>query len=303
MIVVYGTVCLDRLRQVPHLPGPGGYVEIQSERLALGGEAANTCAALRQWGARCALAGNSLGAGPEAALVWERLAETGLDDALIPERDHPAPFCDIYVTPDGERTMFGQGFAEMDLRHGLELIPWEKTAWLALDDNHGPAAREAMKQGAAKGVKVYALDFCRPNEPLTPDMMWQSSTVWSGTRNDPRRSKAWLSEFVSRYGCSAILTDGPRGFYFASPRHDPELLPSFPCPNPVDSTGAGDAFRAGMLYGLQQGWALGACLSFASASGALSCTRLGGAANAPTLAEIQSHISAHPEIAAKHSGF
>jgi sugar/nucleoside kinase (ribokinase family) len=300
MVVVYGTVCLDRLREVPRLPDQGGYVEIAAERQALGGEAANTCAALRSWGAKCRLVGNSLGSGHEAQLIEEALGECGLDDSLFPVRDHPSPYCDIYVTPDGERTMFGRGFVEMEERHGLDVIPWGDASWLALDDNHLKAARTALTEAVSRGIKVYALDFCRPNEPLTPEVFWQSSTVWSGSRNETSRSRAWLDEWVARHGCRCVLTDGHKGFFYGEPGRPTKLLPAFPCPKLVDSTGAGDAFRAGMLYGLELAWPLARCLSFASACGALSCTRLGGAANAPTVSDIESLISRHPEVAEVH---
>lgn len=49
MVVVFGTVCLDRILRVARLPGHGGYVEIDDEVLMLGGEAANTALALQTW--------------------------------------------------------------------------------------------------------------------------------------------------------------------------------------------------------------------------------------------------------------
>ncbi|MCG9896091.1 MAG: carbohydrate kinase family protein [Fimbriimonadaceae bacterium] len=300
MVVVYGTVCLDRLRRVPRLPETGGYVEIQEELIALGGEAANTGAALVAWGARVRLVGNSLGEGPEADLIRRALDDAGLTDRALPDRCHPSPFCDIYVTPGSERTMFGRGFAEMEERHGLDLLGFEGCTWLAVDDNHGAAARRALTMGREAGVGLYALDFCRPNEPLGPDVVWQSSTDWSLTRGDDRRSRDWLAAWVERNGCLSILTDGVRGFWLAAPGRAPRLLPSFPCPAPLDSTGAGDAFRAGMLFGLQRGLDLADCLSFASAAGSMACTRLGGAAQAPTKDSILRLMNSDPQTREAH---
>lgn len=296
MIVVYGTVCLDRLRQVPHLPGLGSYVEIESDRAALGGEAANTAAALKSWGDSVILAGNSLGKGEIADLTRCLLGECRLEDALIPEGDHDGPYCDIFVTPGGERTMFGWGFAAMEQRHGLDLLPLQKGAWLTMDDNHGEAAREAMRKGREAGMRLYSLDFVREGDPLGPDVIWQGSTAWIGTGGKPAETEAWMRDWQAKNGCLMIMTEGEQGVWLLLPGGRLVRLPAFKAPSLVDATGAGDAFRAGMLHGLDLGWSLGRCLAFASATGALACGRLGGAANAPTLEAIEGLMAANLEI-------
>lgn len=296
MIVVYGTVCLDRLRQVPGLPGLGSYVEIESERAALGGEAANTAAALQSWGDEVTLVGNSLGKGAIADETRELLAGCGLVNSLIPERDHDGPYCDIFVTPDGERTMFGWGFAPMEQRHGLDFLPLKQGAWLTMDDNHGEAAREAMRRGRAAGMKLYSLDFVRDGDPLGPDVIWQGSTAWIGTGGRPEETEAWMRDWQAKHGCLMILTEGEQGVWLLLTGGRLVRLPAFSAPALVDATGAGDAFRAGMLHGLEAGWSLGRCLAFASATGALACGRLGGAANAPTLEAIECLLASNPEL-------
>jgi len=53
----------------------------------------------------------------------------------------------------------------------------------------------------------------------------------------------------------------------------------------VDTTGAGDVFRGGFIYGYLQGWPLGDTLRFANAAAAVSCTRLGAMASVPSIEE------------------
>lgn len=300
MIVVYGTICLDRLRVVPSLPQQGSYVEIESERSALGGEAANTAAALASWGDEVTLVGNSLGVGAAAEETRVYLAECGLEGALIPQADHDGPYCDIYVTPDGERTMFGWGFDPMHERHGLSLLPTPRGAWLTADANHGSAAREAISRGRQAGMRLYTLDFVESQEPVGPDVIWQGSTAWIRTVGKPEKTKAWMKDFHDRHGCLMIMTEGEHGVWLMHKDGRLDRLPAFPAPAMVDATGAGDAFRAGMLHGLDAGWALGECLAFASATGALACGRLGGAANAPSLAAIEGLVAANPWIAGQY---
>ncbi len=52
-----------------------------------------------------------------------------------------------------------------------------------------------------------------------------------------------------------------------------------------DTTGSGDIFRAGFIYGWLEGWAIDRVLRFANAAAALSCTRFGAMDGIPDLAE------------------
>ena len=49
----------------------------------------------------------------------------------------------------------------------------------------------------------------------------------------------------------------------------------------IDTTGAGDVFRAGFIHGRLSGWPLERTLRFANAAAAVSCTRLGALAGVP----------------------
>ncbi len=55
----------------------------------------------------------------------------------------------------------------------------------------------------------------------------------------------------------------------------------------VDTTGAGDSFDAGFVYGFLQGLPLAECLEIAVACGSLSTRGAGGTAAQPTLAEVR----------------
>ena len=59
----------------------------------------------------------------------------------------------------------------------------------------------------------------------------------------------------------------------------------------VDTTGAGDVFRAGFIYGLLQQWSLERTLRFANATAALKCTKLGGRPGIPTVAAAEALIA------------
>jgi sulfofructose kinase len=59
----------------------------------------------------------------------------------------------------------------------------------------------------------------------------------------------------------------------------------------VDTTGAGDIFHAGFIYGLLQNWEVVEILRFANAVASLKCQDLGGRKGIPTLEETQKFLN------------
>jgi sugar/nucleoside kinase (ribokinase family) len=58
----------------------------------------------------------------------------------------------------------------------------------------------------------------------------------------------------------------------------------------ADTTGAGDSFDAGFLFGHLQGWRPEQSLKLACACGSLSTRRLGGTAGQPTVDEALARL-------------
>jgi len=64
----------------------------------------------------------------------------------------------------------------------------------------------------------------------------------------------------------------------------------------VDTTGAGDAFHTGYLYGLLHDLDLKKRLEFGSAVAALKCTRMGARTGIPTLSQVQRFLKKGPQV-------
>ena len=101
----------------------------------------------------------------------------------------------------------------------------------------------------------------------------------------------------SRYGCrltaatlgheGVLAWDGSRFHYAAAFRVQP-----------LDTTGAGDIFHAGFIYGLLQGWPLPRQLDFACAAAALNCTAPGARGGIQSVENIEQLIATGPRHAA-----
>ncbi len=295
MVFVYGTLCFDRFHVVPFLPPKGGYAEISESLELVGGEAVNTALSLQSWGIEVRIGGNPLG----SQILKDLMTGAGIDCQYLPVTNCQVPICDIYVTPDGQRTMFGIGFQQMEGLSEPEQLPLESGHWFTVDANHGKMAIRAAQLAKNAGCYVYLEDFVGLEPP--PFEFWQSSTDWTGQQGGILANMKWLDNWISKHGGFCILSDGADGFVAGGTLQNGEAknvrhYPPFPCPKTVDSTGAGDSFRAGMLFGLTQGWELPQCLQFASSAASLNCRKLGATTSIGSISEINALIHAHPEV-------
>ena len=88
--------------------------------------------------------------------------------------------------------------------------------------------------------------------------------------HEPQAAAAWLRE---RGVGTIALKLGAQGCYVVGDGFE-GFVPA-PAVEAVDSTGAGDAFAAGFLYGSLAGWPLERAAAFANAAGALATTAVG----------------------------
>ncbi len=103
--------------------------------------------------------------------------------------------------------------------------------------------------------------------------------------------KESLREIKARYGCAVVgMTLGVNGSLVLC---EDEFIETngFEVPNGCkDTTGAGDAFRVGFLYGLLRSETIEIAAQMANAVAALKCRALGARTTLPTETELLSFI-------------
>jgi sulfofructose kinase len=118
--------------------------------------------------------------------------------------------------------------------------------------------------------------------PIVPESF---ANAWMP--NDPPEA---VVEALYELGAKiAVVTLGARGGIVCS-EDGVQAYPTIPL-DVVDTTGAGDAFHGGFMYGLLQEWDVPRIAQFAAAVGALNCRFLGGRTGLPTRQEVDDFIA------------
>lgn len=93
-------------------------------------------------------------------------------------------------------------------------------------------------------------------------------------------------DLLAQYAKTVVVKCGSKG---AIGKRGNELLeaPTFSHLKPIDTTGAGDSFNAGFIYGFLNGFDFKECMTYGNACGSISVTRVGGASACATLDEVE----------------
>ena len=248
--------------------------------------ALSACAA---FGLRAAYLG-AIGTDDNGRRIRQELASRGLDLSHVVTRDGANQFAVITVD---ERT--GERIVLWDRDERLLLQPDEVPAELIasarlvhVDDVDERAALRAATLAREAGIPTTS-DFDRVTEH-TPELVAAVSMpifaehVLSAITGERDYERA-LHQLRRTHAGMLCITLGPRGSMMLV-GDDLVIEPGFAVAA-VDTTGAGDVFRAGFITAFLIGAGPREILRFANAAAALSCTRAGALGGIPSLTEIE----------------
>ena len=296
-VLCYGTISMENVAHLPFLPTPRRDAPAQSDYDELGGEAANVAAFLATWGLRVLLVGNFIGTDRKGDFILDELKRyPAIDTRYLCRRpDVVTPFSRILVTPDGDRSRIAYWY---DQTPKVELTAEMMCqARLLSVDAYGQEERDrAAEVARALGKAVISADAIWPQYPLAGlsdvDVI---SKVWLQT-NFPLVFDYDHSLDLQAQGAGVVIvTDGARPVLVVRGDSSAFGVEPYEIANVVDTSGAGDAFKAGIIYGwLQSDWPLELKVQFACGAAGLNCSRDRTKDPPPGLAEIFALIRAHP---------
>lgn len=295
-VVGVGQNSVDNLLVLPRWPEPAGALSklrIRTSEVRCGGQTATAMAACARLGLSAKYIG-PVGSDANGTLVRRELAAAGVDisDVLV---------CDV---PNGTAVVL------IDETSGERVVLWNRDERLRLADGH---VRPAMLAGArlvhvddgdtaaavsvartAREMGIVVTSDIDKSLPLTEELIGivsypiMAGHVPSALTGEDDIETA-LEKLGRRLQKTLVVTLGAGG---AMALEGGRLIrqPAFEV-RAVDTTGAGDVFRAGFIYSILRGAGMEETLRFSCAAAAASCTRIGAIAGAPDLPEVEALLA------------
>jgi sugar/nucleoside kinase (ribokinase family) len=295
-LVGVGLNATDTLIPLAEFPARGSKVEYTNASLLCGGQTASAVVACQTWGLQTRYVGK-LGDDDAARLHRREFARTGVDARLIEVPAAASPQSLILVDGGGERTVLCRRDERLLLRPE-ELHPeWIVNARaLHVDGYETAAAAQAARWAHEAGVPVIAdLDEIYPGvEDLIRNVDYLIVSRDFPARITGERDLAQALRIIRKtYDCK--LTAATLGQDGVIAWDGAQLLHRSAYRVPVvDTTGAGDIFHAGFIYGLLQGWNLERQLDFACAAAALNCTCAGARGGIRGVEDVERLMASTP---------
>ena len=288
-VVGVGLNATDTLISLASFPERGSKVEYRDRAVMPGGQVASTVVACQTWGLSTRYVGK-FGDDSAAELHKQAFSRVGTEMQLVTVPGTPSLHNVILVDNGGDRTVLCQRDERMVLRPEELRREWIVNARvLHVDGRDTAAATQAASWAREAGVPVTAdLDDPYPGIDeliANVDYLLVNTDFPSRLTGDNNLERS-LRLMQTRYGCrmtaatlgehGVLAWDGMRMVHRAAFR-----VPV------VDTTGAGDIFRAGFIYGLLQEWPLERQLDFSCAAAAMNCMAAGARGGIKTVQAVE----------------
>ncbi len=291
-VVGFGVNAQDHLIRVPQFPEYASKVELSAYTQSPGGEVASTLVGLQRLGLATAYAGR-FGSDEAGEAGIRSLIEEGVDIAFaetIPNARTQIAFI-LIDDRSGERTVIWQRDERLQYRDAEPPLEAASRGCVLHMTPHDTEACIKMARHAKTACAIVSLDIDRAFrgvERLLPLVdICIASAEFPALFLGMSDQKTALYDLKARFGCPVLgITFGDQGSVFLCGDRLIET-PAFAVPGGcVDTTGAGDAFRTGFLYGLMTSRTVEETATIANAVAALTCRGAGAREGLPDTGEL-----------------
>jgi sulfofructose kinase len=296
-VVGMGLNSVDFLSAVPEFPTLNSKMQILRFSKQGGGQVATALVALSRWGVKTKYIGK-VGEDDLGQFSLNSIRQEGVDVSSVTiEPNATNQFAMIIVDgPTGERTiLWNRDDRLMYRRRELHKDEVCSGKVLHLDGHDIQAALQCARWAKEERIPII-LDLDKV-APLTSELIKEIDFVITSSRfpilytgiSNQKNALLELQKHTTGFLCATLGHEGAVALVNGEFLH----VKGFEI-NTVDTTGAGDVFHGGFIYGLLQNWEVEKILQFANAVAALKCRDMGGRKAIATLEEIQKFLSISP---------
>lgn len=292
-VYAYGVIASSELHllNMP-FPSPDAYAEIAESHAMTGGEALNSAIVLSRLGVSVQLDGNWIGATPAGERLLATIRRYGIDVQRLWVEPGFAGVREIVFSDDQSRTIFGNYVDLLSTTRKWNIPQKADMAKARIVCVDPPFQAESALVGAYAvelGVPFVSID-CPYDQPLSSAA---AAVIISGEFRNREYPHVALAELFAAYQQRAqglvVFTVGDDAVLYG--RRESPIRQFKPYPvKVIDSAGAGDSFRAGVIYGMLQQWEDDQTIQYAAALAGLVCASFPGVLNSPTHAEVMKFI-------------
>lgn len=277
-------------------PPSGGYAEVEAVHRSFGGEAAGSAAVLARLGVSTKLDGNWLGDDDASSHAIALLTDAGVDCRRIRRRADTRSVREVVISGAGERTVLGT------YRQLAVTAAWGDPSYddiaasrvVCLDPFFAEASLQAARWCRAAGTPYVTIDVPPDSEIGHGADVLVVSEEYATRELGDRDPRSLLAAYTDRCGGLVVLTHGADAI--VSGRSGEPPLVSAPFAVDVrDTTGAGDSFRAGVIFAMLRGDDDPTLVRVASAVAGMVCERSPGTVDSPTAGELRRFLDERGE--------
>ncbi len=287
----YGVISSSKLYLLKdQFPSRSGYAEIIKKYKNIGGEAANTSIVLSRLGLTVKLDGNWINPDDDAYFLKNTFNKHHIDISRILFRKCQGPK-EVLLVDSHSRTILGT-YSQL-----LKEKSWntprktdiQNAKVICLDPFYNKASLRVAQYAKNLNKPIVSVD-CKFDDPI-----FFASTVAIISEEYlrdtyPRQKVLLLSrKYKENTNGIVIITFGDKKILYGSKEREfKECIPHKI--SSIDTTGAGDSFRAGIIYGILKKWPIEKMVEFASALAAIVCQSFPGVLNSPRYNKVISFM-------------
>lgn len=293
-LIGFGHCCADYLSVLKPFPDKGKKGDVIQSLTIGGGPVPTACQTVSLFGKSARFIGK-VGDDEDGKLVIEGLQRCSVDSSyMLIDSSVRTARASIWIdAEDGSRTV-ALDVSNFQFPRASEVnVEWlSECRMLLIDGRAGDATLLMLHEAKRRGI-LTMLDAGAVRQRLDEMLPFIDYAVVSSDFADtysPGASKELLAGKLIQAGVgTAVITAGEKGAYWQH-KTDSGFVEGYRISPVIDTTGAGDVFHGGLIFGILEGWNFQQSLRFANAAAALSTRRLSGRGGIPELTEVMNLI-------------